>query len=457
MPGIPKSFPNRFLVLRGEYFHYKRRVPTELADIDERAPHVRVSLKTSDLALARQKRDALAAADDAYWGSLLADEDSAAARLRYEAAVRRAAALGYGYRPVDEIAAGRLDQLLGRMESVMDARAPRNSINAVLGRVPVPRTTISQALHQFTDTIAASELALKSPDQRRVWKKVFARAVANFIELNGDLAMDDIERDHALKMFDFWQRRIAPKEGGADRSPNSGNRDLASIRRIYRDYYRHLGQRDRPNPFDDLGFTEVDPVRRPAFTAEWLRTKILAPGALDALNEEARACVLISIETGLRPSEAANLDDATILAGAEVPYVSVAPRLKAGERRQVKSTAAIRQVPLVGVSLAVAKAWPAGFPRYRDREYNLSATVNKHLRVNGLLPTPAHKFYSIRHAFEDRMKEAGLDMELRMILMGHRLDRPQYGSGGALAWRRDELGRMVLPFDPVIVPVRPGH
>jgi hypothetical protein len=41
-------------------------MPSHLADIDERAPHVRVSLKTGDLAVARQKRDALKAADNAY-------------------------------------------------------------------------------------------------------------------------------------------------------------------------------------------------------------------------------------------------------------------------------------------------------------------------------------------------------------------------------------------------------
>lgn len=456
MAGVSKGPLNRFLVMRGDHYHYKRKVPAALAEVDDRAPHVRVSLRTSDLVLARQKRDALAAADDAYWASLLSDEDGKAARLRYEAAVRRAAAMGYGYKPVEEIAAGKLDQLIGRIESVMDERAPRSSIAAVLGRVPVPRTTISQALHIFTDTIAASELAGKSADQKRVWRKIFARAVANFTEVNGDLAMDDVEREHALKVFDFWQKRIAPREGGADRSPNSGNRDLSSLRRLYRDYYRYLGLRDRPNPFDDLSFVEHEQGKRPPFSTEWLVTRIMAPGALDALNEEARGCVLLSIETGLRPSEVANLDEHTILAGAPVPHVSVAPRSDPDDPRQVKTRAAIRQVPLVGVSLAVARAWPSGFPRYRNREYSLSATVNKHLRTHGLLPTPAHKFYSIRHAFEDRMKEGGLDMELRMILMGHRVDRAQYGLGGALKWRRDELEKIALPFDPRIVPVKPA-
>ena len=49
------------------------------------------------------------------------------------------------------------------------------------------------------------------------------------------------------------------------------------------------------------------------------------------------------------------------------------------------------------------------------------------------------------------MKEANLDTELRMMLMGHTIDRPNYGKGGGLAWRRDELNKMALPFDPSIV------
>jgi hypothetical protein len=49
------------------------------------------------------------------------------------------------------------------------------------------------------------------------------------------------------------------------------------------------------------------------------------------------------------------------------------------------------------------------------------------------------------------MKDGGLEDELRRILMGHTIDRPKYGSGGSLEWRRDELMKIVLPFDPAIV------
>ena len=100
---------------------------------------------------------------------------------------------------------------------------------------------------------------------------------------------------------------------------------------------------------------------------------------------------------------------------------------------------------------AVFQKHKDGFPRYRNRENDLSATLNKYFKENSLFPTADHKIYSFRHSFEDRMKEANLDDELRRILMGHAIDRPRYGMGGSLEWRRDELLKIVLQFNQSIV------
>ncbi|TIV94267.1 MAG: integrase, partial [Mesorhizobium sp.] len=84
-------------------------------------------------------------------------------------------------------------------------------------------------------------------------------------------------------------------------------------------------------------------------------------------------------------------------------------------------------------------------------ENNLSAALNAYFKENDLFPTPAHKIYSLRHSFEDRMKVGGIDAELRKIIMGHSIDRPDYGVGGTLEWRQENLMRIALPFDPAIV------
>lgn len=62
---------DRFLAERAGHWHYKRKVPASVVELDERAPMVRISLKTSDLAEARRKRDVLQAADNELWAALL--------------------------------------------------------------------------------------------------------------------------------------------------------------------------------------------------------------------------------------------------------------------------------------------------------------------------------------------------------------------------------------------------
>ena len=49
----PPKHADRFIVERGGVYHYKRRVLGGVADIDERAPLVRASVKTRDLAIDR--------------------------------------------------------------------------------------------------------------------------------------------------------------------------------------------------------------------------------------------------------------------------------------------------------------------------------------------------------------------------------------------------------------------
>ena len=49
------------------------------------------------------------------------------------------------------------------------------------------------------------------------------------------------------------------------------------------------------------------------------------------------------------------------------------------------------------------------------------------------------------------MLEAGLDFGLRCTLMGHRNPRPEYGDGGSLAYRRDELLKIAHPVSDALL------
>ena len=109
-----------------------------------------------------------------------------------------------------------------------------------------------------------------------------------------------------------------------------------------------------------------------------------------------------------------------------VPHISIE-----AEGRQLKSVHAKRIIPLAGISLAAFRECQSGFPRYRDNP-GLSDTVNKFLRENGLLETPGHTLYSLRHSFEDRMLAAKVGDRIRRDLFGHSLSRERYGKGASL-------------------------
>lgn len=443
---------DRYLVQRSGNYYYKRRVPSTVAHIDKRSPHVRISLKTDDRKLARRKRDMLEAADDAYWGSLIVDGISDPVRRRYEAAVRRVEALGFTFREASAFEEpSAFNSLLERLRLALDRGAADPVTTPLMGVVNVPKTTINDAFNLYCEEIVADELIGKSQAQRDQWKKVKRRAVNNFIDLVSDKAMDEITIDDAKKVYRHWLSRIAPKDGLPTASASSGNRDLGNMRVLYDAYFRHMGDNRRENPFSGLNFSTRRKKKRPPIPTDWIKSTILKKGSLATLNSEARGILLIMIETGARPSEICNLDENTIRLDHPVPHLAIEPREDPDDPREIKTESSRRVVPLIGVALDAATKHSKGFPRYRNRENDLSATLNKYFKENELFPTPSHKIYSIRHSFEDRMKEAGLGDDLRRILMGHTIDRPDYGSGGSLVWRRDELKKIQLPFDPQIV------
>lgn len=424
---------DRYLQDRDGWWHYVRRVPSRFASIDTRGM-IRQALKTQSLETARRRRDDMEAADVLYWQSLTSDGPDFAQR-RYDAAVQRALALSLIYAPAERLAAtASTAELVERVALARGAAAP--VVEAALGTVDEPALTVTQAFDVYLDEIAPNELRGKSKGQRDAWTKVKRRAVNNFKTVVGDKALGDITREDARKFYLWWLGRI---EGPDALSGSAGNRDLGNMRKIYRDYFQYLGQ-EPVNPFRGLSFRERQ-REIPPFQTEWIVSKIMQPGALDALNLPARLIVFTLIETGARPSEIANLTPAQIRLDVDVPHIAIKPT---GDR-EIKTGSSVREIPLVGVSLAAMRTAPEGFPRYRDKETSLSNLLMKFFKKNDLLPTGDHRIYSLRHSFEKRMTEAGLDYGLRCLLMGHATDRPAYGDGGSLEYRRDELLKIALP------------
>lgn len=428
----------RFLTRRAGFWHYARRVPPPFAELDRRgivkqSTKVRVAddprgLKASAVA------EQINAETEAYWRGLL-DGQSAEASRRYEAARKRARAMGFDYAQAAEVAARPLDEFMARLERVMQARpeAEESTAAAVLGGEAPPEVRISSLFDTY-EKLERGSLGDMSEDQIRKWRNPKRRAVANLLEVLGDKALSKISRTDALDFRAWWQDRVL-EEGIAI---ETANKDIGHLNKMFRTIDRRH-QLSLGPIFGEMRIEGGSGGQRAAYETEFLQDRILADGALDELNAEARRVIYLMIETGLRPSEAVNLTAQTIILKGPVPHVKV----RADERR-LKTADSMRDIPLVGVSLAALRAQPEGFPRYRDNAATLSATINKFLDAHKLRPTDNHTLYSLRHSFEDRLTAVEPQDKLIAVLMGHKYARPKYGSGPSLEQKQKWLQLIAL-------------
>ena len=97
---------------------------------------------------------------------------------------------------------------------------------------------------------------------------------------------------------------------------------------------------------------------------------------------------------------------------------------------------------------------PNGFPRYADKGSTLSATLMKHFKKAGLLPTPKHSVYSFRHSFKDSLKASECPEEMIDELMGHSTGKPKYGDGYGLKMKQRYVQAVVSNFTPASASTR---
>lgn len=406
---------------RGNKLYLYRRVPKRYASVETRT-FVWLSLNTDSMTEAAGKGGPAWEQLLAGWEAKLAG-DTSDAEQRFDAARELAEARGFRYMRADKIAELPTEELLARIAAVPTRKGNPDlkEASALLGGVKEPQITVTRALDLYWE-LAREKTIGKSADQLRKWQNPRKKAINSFISVVGNKPIAEITGDDMLDFRAWWLDRI--EDEGL--TPGSANKDLIHLG----DVLKTVNTMKRLNlvlPLTDLTFKEVEAEPRPPFSEAWIRERILAPGALSGLNEDARRILLAMINTGARPSELAALTPVQIRLDSDVPHIAIEPI-----ERQLKSKNARRIIPLCGISLEALRASPDGFPRYRDSAASLSATVNKYMRQHGLMETPQHTLYGLRHSFEDRMLAAGVDERIRRDLMGHALDRERYGKGASL-------------------------
>ncbi|VVT31653.1 Integrase [Roseovarius sp. EC-HK134] len=419
---MPKALK---LTLRGETWYLVRRIPKRYEQVEARKRIISISLETDSHRQAWQKAPHVWEAQLEHWQAKL-DGRASDARAAFEAVRKVAKGRGFNYLPVTQVATLPDDALLDRIEaiSVTDNQVDADETVALMGTAEAPPLLMSELWSEFYKLTADRRLG-KSRDQIRKWENPFKRALNRWIAVNGDGALTAIRREDFLSFRSFWVEKIDLE----DRSSNTANKDFDKLTNVLHTVIDALGlDFIPPIPKRNWRLTKVDAVSPPPFSSEWIKNRILAAGVLDGLNPEAKAILLICINTGARPSEVATLTPVRMALNANVPHIQIR-----ADGRIVKTKRAIRDIPLVGVALEAAREFPNGFPRYRETPSSLSAIQLKFLRNNGLMESDDHVVYSLRHAFEDRMLKANFPERVKADLMGHDINRERYGAGLSLA------------------------
>lgn len=413
------------LTNRRGVWYLVRRIPRRFEAVESRKRIVSISLETDSLRLARDKATGIWQALLDNWQAKL-DGRSADARTAYEAIRKVAQGRGCHYLPVSRVAKLPDDALLSRIEAIreIEGEADQIEVKALMGTIEEPPLLMSEVWEQFYKLTPDRRLG-KSRDQIRKWENPFKRALNRWIAVNGDGALTEIKREDFLSFRSFWIEKIDLE----DRSNNTANKDFDKLTNALHTVIDGLGMElVLPIPKRNWRLPKADPVSPPPFSSDWISDRILALGSLDGLNDEARAILLICINTGARPSEVATLLPERIALSANTPHIQIR-----ADGRVVKTKRAVRDIPLTGVALEAAREFPTGFPRYRDFPSSLSGIQLKYMRNNGLMETEDHVIYSLRHAFEDRMLKANFPERVKADLMGHDINRERYGAGLPLA------------------------
>lgn len=423
-------------IMRAGHYYIRRRVPSRYESVEPRSI-IQLCLFTDSLDIAQRKAGEVWAQMIEAWEAKLAGHDPEG-EGRLDAARELAHARGYRFLYVNEIAKLPIERLLERVESVKDRarRIDMKEADAALGLPSTPVVMAGKAVDVFYD-VAAEDLKDKNADQIRRHKNPRIAASTAFIEVVGDKPLAEVTTADMFLFRKWLVDRVIEGEVKAD----TANKNMSHLISVWR---RVLRSKGLSLPFSTEGLMlksdkDKDDVR-PPFSREWIQSKIMAPSVLSGLNDDARLILLGMINTGYRPSEGAGLLPCEIKLEGNVPHIII----QKNSNRTLKTKYSKRKIPLAGVSLEAFREGRYGFPRYASNSATLSATVNKYLAAHGLLQTPDHSMYSLRHSLEDRMLTAGVDERVRRDMLGHALNRERYGQGGDLEFLLGEMQKVAI-------------
>ena len=424
---------------RGDWYHYVRRIPTALKEIDDRT-FIQLGLKTKCPDLAEHRATLLDDYIEAYWADLATngpDSDLA----KYRKAVKLAKLHGIKYRAATEIANDSVEDAVMRIEAASRAGGDAAIVEAVLGGNSAFSSSLrySECFELF-EMHSRPQLLGKSGEQVRKWCNPRKRAIATFIDIIGDKPVSETSRDDILAIRDWWMERVETE----NIRHATVNKEIAQyLKGVLTTLTLHEDgvNIDISQLFANIRLPSQGSNGYPPFSDTFIANTLLNQSNLQGMNEDGRLLIAALVDTGARPREIITRQQSDIALDAEIPHIKIRPR--PGE--QGKTGDSKRDIPLVGAALYAFQKRPEGFLSYAGRVDSFTAAVNKFLRENDLLESQDHCLYSLRHSFQDRLIAHEVGERMQCELMGHKFDsRAKYGSGPTLEHKHRTLMKMAF-------------
>lgn len=422
------------IIKRQNRYYYNRWVPEEVRTFDPREV-LRISLKTDSKSVAERRATIIDEHIENYWSELIRTKQTHD-QERFNAVVAIARQLGFSYLSREALVQAPIEEIVQRVETL--DRQPKHSIfkEALLGSSHESRVLLAN-VSEIYFRISEDKVISKSPLQVRKWRVPRERAITNFIDTVGNKALDDLSREDIITFKNWWIKRIDQH----DIAINTANKQLVQVKTMLSSVIEHLGlEIDTNRVLSKVTIKDTSRRFRKPLSSDFIIKNIIQCPNLQNLNEEARAILFVLIETGARPKELCDLLADDIILDHHIPHLKIRPKKK----NQLKTLYSERDIPLIGHALDAIKSCPSGFPRYRYKSDNLSATLNKFFKAQGLFKEKDVSLYSLRHSFQDRLTALNAPDRIQCQLMGHKFNRPEYGSGASLEQKRDWLNKISL-------------
>jgi hypothetical protein len=297
------------IVNRAGHWHLRYVVPKRYRAVEPRS-QIWISLKTDSEKEAKRvaaeiERDLTSRLEARL---LSGGKDAGQVEERYRAVVATANAMGLSYVQAGALLEGDPAELVRRLNlaASQDPEGRRAEVaDAALGVVETPSLMLSGLAAKVIE-VSAHENRHKNARQQDDWENNVKRSVRTLqTALGRDVPVMSIGQAEARLHRKKLQERVAAGEITA----LTASKDLTYASGALRRYYEHLALAEPPKPYAGVTITDkfAEESRKLEFSDEWIRSVLLTPGPLEALNAEARDALLVILETGCRQGEVLDL------------------------------------------------------------------------------------------------------------------------------------------------------